>query len=131
MRMTEEEFEELQRKRGVAADPAPKPSKYHSKRTRVDGILFDSQKEADYYSDLKVQLQAGVIRGFCRQPEFILLAGFAGQRPETYRADFIVFNLDGTAEIVDTKGVETEAFKIKVKQFRTKFPGLELKVVKD
>lgn len=130
MRMTEDEYAELMGRRGMA-EPAPKPSKYHSKRVRVDGILFDSQKEADYYGDLKIQLQAGTIKGFCRQPEFILLAGFAKQRPETYRADFIVFHLDGTAEIVDTKGAETETFKIKRKQFRAKFPRLELKVVKD
>lgn len=133
MRMSENEYEDLLRSRGMEpeeSEKSKKPSKYHSKRVKVDGILFDSQKEADYYSDLKIQLQAGVIKGFCRQPEFVLLAGFAKQRPETYRADFIVFNLDGTAEIVDTKGVETEVFKIKHKQFRAKFPGLELEIVK-
>lgn len=128
--MTEEEFAELQRHRGVAADPAPKPSKYHSKRTRVDGILFDSKKEADYYNDLKVQLKAGVIRGFCRQPEFILTTGFGKRRPVTYKADFIVFNLDGTVEIVDVKGMETDVFRIKKRLFENKFPGLELKAVK-
>jgi hypothetical protein len=93
--MSEDEYTELMRNRGVEmSEPAPKPSKYHSNRVKVDGILFDSQKEADYYSDLKVQQRAGTIKGFCRQPEFILLAGFAKQRPETYRADFIVFHLD-------------------------------------
>ena len=131
MRMTEDEYEEyLRRKYQTAPVPKSKPSKYHSKRVKVDGIWFDSQKEADFYSDLKLQLKAGTIKGFCRQPEFILIPGFVGQRPETYRADFIVFNLDGTVEIIDTKGAETETFKIKRKQFREKFPGLELEVVK-
>jgi hypothetical protein len=133
LRMTEEEFTEFQIKRFAKNNikpKKPKRSKYNNKRIKVDGILFDSQKEADYYNDLKLQLRAGVIKGFCRQPEFVLVAGFADRKPVTYKADFIVFNLDGTAEIVDTKGFETEVFKIKEKQFYDKFPGLEIKIVK-
>lgn len=133
MRMTEDEYMEYQRKNkgGNIYEPIKKKSKYNNKRIRVDGILFDSKLEADYYSDLKIQLQAGVIRGFCRQPEFVLVAGFADRKPVIYKADFIVFSLDGTAEVVDVKGMETEVFRIKHKQFLDKFPGLELKIVKE
>jgi len=129
VRMTEEEYIELMNHRGII-EPAPKKSKYRNRRVRVDGILFDSQKEADYYQELKLQLRAGTIRGFCRQPEFVLVAGHGERRPVTYKADFIVFHLDGTAEIIDTKGYETETFRLKEKLFYEKFPGLELKVVK-
>lgn len=129
MRMTEEEYMELMAKRGHQIEK-PKKTKYSNNRVRVDGILFDSQLEANYYQDLKLQLKAGLIKGFCRQPEFVLVAGFADRQPITYRADFIVFNLDGTVEIIDTKGYETETFRLKEKLFREKFPGLELKVVK-
>jgi len=129
--MTEDEYLEYLRKRGSENVFKPaKRAKYNNKRVRVDGILFDSQLEADYYNELKLQLKAGTIRGFCRQPEFVLVEGFAGRKPITYRADFIVFNLDGTAEIIDTKGFETETFRIKHKQFLNKFPGLKIKVVK-
>jgi len=122
---------EYQRKRGSSNifEPVKKP-KYNNKRVLVDGILFDSQKEADYYSELKLQLKAGTIKGFCRQPEFILVEGFVGRKPVTYKADFIIFYPDGTAEIIDTKGMETETFKLKKKLFQEKFPGLELKIVK-
>jgi len=131
LRMTEDEYLEYLRKRGSENVFKPaKRAKYNNKRVRVDGILFDSQLEADYYNELKLQLKAGTIRGFCRQPEFVLVEGFAGRKPITYRADFIVFNLDGTAEIIDTKGFETETFRIKHKQFLNKFPGLKIKVVK-
>mgnify|MGYP000920856240 FL=1 len=130
MRMTEDEYEDLMERRGRAKKPAPKPSKYNSKRIHVDGVLFDSKKEADYYGDLKLQLKAGAIKGFCRQPEFILTAGFGNRKPVTYKADFIVFNLDGTADVIDVKGVETEVFKIKKKLFADKFPELELKIEK-
>nr|PZN07857.1 MAG: hypothetical protein DIU64_11600 [Caldicoprobacter oshimai] len=131
LRWTEEEYMEYQRKRGSSNifEPVKKP-KYNNKRVLVDGILFDSQKEADYYNELKLQLMAGAIRGFCRQPEFILVEGFADRKPVTYKADFIVFHLDGTFEIIDIKGFETEIFKIKHKQFLNKFPGLKIKVVK-
>lgn len=128
--MSEDEYAKIMERRGVPIPKNEKKSKYHNKRTVVDGIHFDSQKEADYYGELKLRLQAGEIKGFCRQPEFVLLEGFAGQRPETYRADFVVFQNDGTADVIDTKGTETEVFKIKKKQFQAKFPGLKLKVVK-
>ena len=132
MNWTEDEYMEYQRKSGNVFEPvktAKKP-KYNNKRVKVDGILFDSQKEADFYGELKLSLRAGIIKGFCRQPEFGLLEGFGYRRPITYRADFIVFNLDGTVEIIDTKGMETEIFKIKLKQFKDKYPGLVLKIVK-
>ncbi len=129
MNWTEEQYEEYQRKCGIlnTIQPAKKP-KYNNNRIKVDGILFDSQFEADYYNNLKLQLRMGTIKGFCRQAQFILLEGFAGSQPEIYKADFIVFNLDGTAEVIDTKGVETEVFKIKHKQFKAKFPGLDIKI---
>lgn len=114
---------------GLILTPVKK-SKYNASKVRVDGILFDSQLEADYYSDLKLQLKTGMIRGFCRQPEFVLQEGFGDIRPITYRPDFIVFHNDGSYEIVDTKGFETQEFKRTKKLFRAKFPKLELKVVR-
>jgi len=135
MRWTEEQYTEYLRKnnklpgQGLILKPVKK-SKYNANRVRVDGILFDSQLEADYYNDLKLQLKMGTIKGFCRQPEFVLQEGFATTRPITYRADFIVFHNDGTYEIIDTKGFETQEFKRTRKLFNAKFPRLELKVEK-
>lgn len=100
-------------------------SKYRNKKIKVDGILFDSQKEADYYSELKLLLQAGEIKGFCRQPEFILQEGIDKVRPITYMADFIVWNKDDV-EVIDTKGFKTDVYKIKRKMFQKKFPLMEL-----
>jgi len=135
MHWTEDEYMEYQRKnnklpgQGLILKPVKK-SKYKNNRVRVDGILFDSQLEADYYSDLKLQLKTGMIRGFCRQPEFVLQEGFGDIRPITYKPDFIVFHNDGNYEIVDTKGFETQEFKRTRKLFKARFPGLELKVIK-
>ncbi len=133
MRWTEDEYLEYVRKndklpgKGLILTPVKK-QKYNNNRVRVDGILFDSKLEADKYLDLKLQLKAGTIKGFCRQPEFVLQEGFAATRPITYRPDFIVFHSDGTYEIIDTKGFETQEFKRTRKLFQAKFPRLELKI---
>jgi len=136
MRWTEEQYTEYLRKnnklpgKGLILTPVKK-QKYNNNRVRVDGILFDSQLEADYYNDLKLQLKMSTIKGFCRQPEFILQEGFGDIMPITYRPDFIVFFLDGTYEIVDTKGFETDEFKRTQKLFKAKFPKLRLTVEKN
>lgn len=137
MNWTEQEYEDYKKKHGLKPQigvnlvPAEKKkSKYNATREKVDGIFFDSKKEADTYRDLKMLLKAGEISGFCRQPEFILQEGFAEVKPITYRADWIIFYKNGSYDIRDDKGIETEVFKLKHKMFREKFPDLELKVVK-
>jgi hypothetical protein len=126
MNWSELEFAEYQKKLGI--EPEKKKPKYNNKKVIVDGIYFDSKLESDKYSDLKLQLKMGTISGFCRQTEFILQEGFGLTKPITYLADFVVFNLDGTAEIIDTKGFCTDTFEIKYKLFKAKFPRLELKL---
>ena len=129
MNWSEEEYENYLKQQGKMPEKKPQ-RKYRNNRPKVDGILFDSQLEADKYNDLKIQLKAGEIAGFCLQPVFVLQEGFAGTRPITYRADFVVFRTDGTFEVVDTKGYATELFKTKEKMFKVKFPRLRLTVEK-
>lgn len=141
MRWTEEEYQDFLRSKNRAKGtqaPAPKTekrSKYGNIRTEVDGIKFDSRKEAEYYCQLKLLKQAGEIKDFGLQPKFVLQEGFEkdGKRyaPITYYADFVVDNLDGTTDIIDIKGVETQVFKIKQKMFEYKFKDKNLKVVKE
>lgn len=128
MNWTEEQYEEYLNKRGIQQRQHEKKSKYHARKVKVDGICFDSQKEADYYYNLKVLLNAGAIKGFCRQCEFVLQEGNEDTQPIRYYADFIVFKNDGTTEIVDTKGIQTDVFKLKFKMFKNKFPGLKLEL---
>lgn len=131
MNWTEQQYEEYCRNHNIKLpDKAPKKSKYHSSHVRVDGICFDSQKEANYYGSLKLLQRAGAIKGFCRQPSFVLVEGNENERAITYSADFIVFHQDGTVEIVDTKGYEPEQWTRTYKMFKIKYPELELKVVK-
>lgn len=97
-----------------------KKSKYGAIKTQIDGHTFDSKKEADYYIELKLKLKAGEIKGFCLQPTFILAAGLK------YKADFIVFNNNGTSEIIDIKGFRTKEYITKKKIFEDKY---KLKII--
>ena len=91
-----EQYQEYQKS---ISDKMSRLSKYNAKKTKVDGHTFDSKKEADYYCELKLKLQAKEIRGFCLQPIFILADELK------YKADFIVFNNNGTTEIIDVKRI--------------------------
>jgi hypothetical protein len=108
-----------------------KKAKYNNKHTWVDGICFDSQMEANRYGQLKMLQRAGTIKGFARQPEFVLVEGNEQQRAITYKADFIVFNLDGSVTVEDTKGYESEQWKRTYKMFRAKYPNVEISILKE
>ncbi|MFA5324209.1 MAG: DUF1064 domain-containing protein, partial [Smithella sp.] len=47
-------------------------NKYRNKKVEVDGIVFDSKKEAGIYLDLKRQAEAGELT-FERQKEYVLI----------------------------------------------------------
>ena len=97
------------------AEKVRKKTKYRANKTSVDGHTFDSQKEADYYIELKNRLKANDIKGFCLQPTFILAPGLK------YKADFIVFNNDGSQDVIDVKGFKTKEYIAKKKVFEEKY----------
>lgn len=103
--------------------PAPKQSKMRNVPTMRGEIRFDSKLEAKYYDYLRVLVATGVVSYFLRQPVFDLIGGV------TYRADFSVFYADGTHQIVDVKGRETEVFRIKKKQVEALYP-IKIQIIK-
>ena len=126
MRLTEEEAAAL----GIISPPKKKKrSKYGATKVRVDGILFDSRAEAEYYEMLKMLQRGKLIAGFCRQARFVLTPSSDGRGTE-YVCDFVIFENDGTFRIVDVKGIETDVFKLKKKAFAEKYPKLKLEVIK-
>ncbi len=92
-----------------------KKTKYRANKTSIDGHTFDSKKEAEYYCNLKMRLQAKDIKGFCLQPIFMLAPGLR------YKPDFIVFNNDNTTEVIDVKGYKTKEYIAKKKVFEEKY----------
>jgi hypothetical protein len=108
-------------------------AKYGNKKTVVDGITFDSKREAARYQELKLLQKAGEISGLELQPKYGLLPKFIKNgkthKAITYIADFTY--CEGDKRIVeDVKGMETEVFKIKRKMFEYYYPGAELRVVR-
>lgn len=131
MRWSENEYNEYLKRidKFIPSIKPKKHSKYHAEKTWVDGICFDSKKEADYYSQLRLLSHTGKIKGFCRQCRFIVTEGQGASRRATeYVADFVVFNNDGTCRIIDTKGVITNEFKLKMKSFQEKYPQLTVEL---
>lgn len=86
----------------VAGDPEPESNllpkqantaKYHNVKTEVNGIKFDSKKEARRYLQLMAAMDAGVISDLRLQVEFTLVEAFTkpdGERVKAlrYKADF-------------------------------------------
>ena len=93
-----------------------KRGKYGNKKTTIDGITFDSKKEAEHYQALKILKKLGEVKSFQMQVKYQLLPAFPKvQRAMIYIADFVVFLPDGTIEVQDVKGRKTEVYKIKKK----------------
>lgn len=93
-----------------------KAGKYKSIRVQVDGIWFDSKKEAGYYGTEKMKLKAGDIKGFRRQVRFKIVIN--GTKICTYVADFVEDNWDGSIKVIDVKSDFTRTlalYKIKKK----------------
>lgn len=107
--------------------------KYHAKKTAVDGITFDSRKEAERYKELKALERVGKIDRLELQPRFELQESFKHKgktiRKIEYVADFLYRDLS-TLELVveDVKGVKTDVYKLKKKLF-LKHYGNEYKFV--
>lgn len=101
-------------------------SKYHAHKTIVDGITFDSNKEAKRYGELKLMERAGVIKNLRRQVRFELIPAFdvhgKHYRPTSYVADFVYLDAKTGDEVVeDVKGMRTDVYKLKAKMFAKKY----------
>ena len=106
-------------------------NKYHARKTTVDGITFDSQKEANYFCELKLLLRSHIVKKFNTQVTFELQPSFERNgekyRAINYVADFVVEYADGHTEVVDIKGVRTKDYLIKKKLLLYKNPEIDFK----
>lgn len=106
-------------------------SKYHAKKTVVDGITFDSRKEADRYLVLKGMEEDGSIEDLRRQVRYELVPSFdvdsKHYRPVFYVADFVYVDKETGKEVIeDVKGVRTDVYKLKSKLFARRY-GMSIK----
>jgi hypothetical protein len=101
-------------------------NKYQARSVRVDGILFDSQREADRYQELKLLAQAGRISSIEIHPGFPLIVKELHRvdGPEIlhtvgmYHADFRYRDHRSGAWVVEdvkSQPTKTEAYKLRKK----------------
>ena len=90
--------------------------KYHNKKIKTEDGTFDSKYEYEEWCRLKLLERGGAIRNLMRQVPYVLIPTIrttAGTLKQiTYYADF-VYEENGIVCMVDTKGFETETYKIK------------------
>jgi hypothetical protein len=126
MRLTEEQYADLLKRRTVLATPiAPaKPRKYRNvPANSADGKRFDSKLERDYYEQLLLRWKAGEVLWFVRQVRFDLEGGVV------YVADFLVVDSRGDVSVIDTKGMLTPECRNKLKQVKARW-GIEVQLVR-
>lgn len=127
----------------------PKNRKYGNRRAEVDGIAFDSKKEARRWRELTLLQEAGKITDLRRQVKYTLIPAqreFNGreiytkgrhkgcfkpgkllEREVAYYADF-VYIADGMTVVEDTKGVRTSEYIIKRKLMLWRY-GLRIREI--
>lgn len=104
--------------------------KYHAQKTIVEGMTFDSKKEANRYLELRLLEKAGEITDLRCQVEYELIPAQYGpnvttprgktkrgpllERAVKYKADF-VYNDSGETVVEDVKGFRTKEYVIKRK----------------
>lgn len=122
--------------------------KYGNTKIIVDGIQFDSKREAARYQELKLLERAGVISFLQRQTKFQLIPDQhapsnavytkgprKGQRKPgkllehecSYIADFCYIQ-NGETVVEDAKGYRTEVYRIKKKLMLERY-GIQIREV--
>jgi len=96
-------------------------SKYGNKKVEVDGIKFDSKREAARYKVLFIWQQNKLITDLKLQVKFELIPSTIingkKQRPVNYIADFVYVE-NGKLTIEDCKGFRTPEYVIKCKMMK-------------
>ena len=103
----------------LAKSASPVPSKYRAKPVNVDGIRFDSKREARYWCNLQLRVKAGEIKDLERQV-VVFLEGRDGPvltrkgRPMRITLDF-GYTVVATEkrELVDAKGMPTRDYEVR------------------
>lgn len=94
-------------------------SKFNAKKTTVDGIVFDSKREARRYQELKLMERAGKIRDLQRQVRVELVPPFNCDgkhfRGIYYVMDFTYTCSEGAEIWEDVKGMKTPVYLLKRK----------------
>lgn len=117
---------------GVTLEQKARRTKYGNQKVVLDGITFDSKKEAARYASLKVYEKGGLIRDLMMQVSFVICpeVTFSGRKQAAVRyvADFTYYDEAGSYIVEDVKGVKTDLFILKRKLMKA-VHGIEVQLV--
>ena len=99
MRMTPEQYNAR-----IVKDVAKK-TKFRNVKKEIDGLKFDSTKEANHYLALKVRERLGEINGLVTQPKFSI--DINGQHICNYIADFAFFTYENDETVYHVQDVKS------------------------
>lgn len=116
-----------------ATGTAGQTHKFGNRKTTVDGLAFDSKREAARWRELTLLQRAGHISDLQRQVAYVLAPGvkFAGARRAQPALRLIVdfaYRERGELVLEDVKGVITTAFTIK-RHLLKALHGLEVRLI--
>lgn len=103
-------------------------SKYHAKPVTVDGIRFDSKREAERWQQLLLLYRAGEISNLRRQVPYVLIPKSDYGRDIVYRADFVYVDKSCIEIVEDAKGFKTDIYRLKKRLMAEKY-GIIIKEV--
>ena len=95
-------------------------SKFHAKKTTIDGITFASKKEAKRYQELKYLERINEIEDLKMQVPFVLIDKSNYGRAIKYVADFTYYEM-GMYVVEDVKGVKTPVYKLKKRMLAERY----------
>lgn len=128
LRMTAAEYRE--KVSGVKKNfTTAKESKYHAKKVEIEGVQFDSKKEAQLWVRLQNLQRMGVISELQRQVRFELVPKQKDERAVHYVADY-VFKEGDKLVVADCKSSMTKklpSYIIKRKLFKFRYPEYEFR----
>lgn len=103
------------------------PSKYHARKTVLDGVQYHSQKEAKYAGELMLRVRCGELKSWRAQVPIDLTV--KGKKICTYTIDFVEMYPNGEEMWTEVKGFETEAWRLKWKLFCALYPERHKQIV--
>lgn len=98
-------------------------NKYHAQSTLYNGVSYHSKLEAAYAEELDIRKKTKDIKGWERQVKLDLRVN--GHHITNYYIDFVIEHNDGSRELVECKGFETEVWKLKWKILEATFDQMK------
>ncbi len=104
--------------------------KYGNKKVEINGLKFDSQREAAVFLQYQVLEKAGKVTHLELHPVYKIVIN--GVKIGRYTPDFQFRETDGKLRVIDVKSpmtAKTAAFRLKKRIVEALYPGVRIEIV--